>query len=89
MVPKTPAALLKTLSQLKTKAEIYGPDAAFSCPVFHEGWADLVVTRSTENAKLTLIKVNRGGCSVIFINRTAYVSSSAVGAELDAIRAKP
>lgn len=89
MVPEAPAALLKMLNQLKTVEQVYGPDAIFSCPVFHESWVDVVSIRATKGSKLTLIRADRGGCDFITIDKTAYVSSPAVETELDAIRAKP
>lgn len=83
-VGKAPAALLKTLNQLKTVEEVYGPNAVFSCPGLQAG-VDVGAIRSTINSKLTLIEVQRGGCGFIIIEKTSYVSSPAVEAELDAL----
>ncbi|GEM_PF-6782841 len=84
IVPKAPAALLKALNHLKTIAEVFGPNAAFSCSVLPAA-VDVVAIRGTKDSKLTLIRVDRGGCGFITIDHTLYVNSLAVLSELDAM----
>lgn len=83
-VGKAPAALLKTLNHLKTIEEVFGPNAVFSCPGLKPA-VDVVAIRGTKDSKLTLIRVDRGGCGFITIDHTLYVSSPAVVTELDAL----
>lgn len=91
--PLAPAALMRTLPQLKTEIEIYGPNVVFSCP-FGQGAIDLVLIGAATGSKLTILEVQRDGCSRVNVSRdnfatyTVYLYSKDLWAELDAIKAK-
>lgn len=86
---KAPPALLKALTNLKTKNEVYGPNYAIPCPWMH-GNADLVILRGA-GSKLTFIKVQQEGCLWVFVTHpgsnayVTYVSTAELMARLNAI----
>ncbi len=87
-----PTTLMHTLPQLKTVIEVYGPNVVFSCP-FGQGAIDLVIIGSATGSKLTILDVQRDGCSRVnvsidnFTTYTIYIYSKDLWAELDAIKA--
>ncbi len=90
--PLVPVALMRTLPQLKTVIEVYGPNFRFSCPA-GQGAIDLVIIRSAIGSKLTILEVQRDGCSFVIVTHDnfttciAYLHSSELSAQLDAITA--
>lgn len=91
-LPLAPVALMNTLPQLKSWIEVYGPNFLASCPS-GQGAIDLVVIRSATGSKLTILEVQRDGCSVVvashdnFATYIVYLHSSNLWAQLDAIKA--
>lgn len=87
-----PAALMHTLPQLKTVIEVYGPNIVLSCPS-GQGASDIVIIRSATSSKLTILEVQRDGCSRVNVTRDnfatsiTYLHSSELDAQLDAITA--
>lgn len=91
-LPLAPAALMHMLPQLKTVIEVYGPNVVFSCPS-GQGAIDIVIIRSATGSKLTILEVQRDGCSRVNVTRDnfatsiTYLHSSELDAQLDAITA--
>ena len=91
-LPLAPAALMHTLPLLKTEIEVYGPNVAFSCPA-SQGAIDIVIIRSATGSNLTILRVQRDGCSRVnvthdnFATYIDYLYSKDLWAELDAIKA--
>jgi hypothetical protein len=85
-----PIALMHTLPQLKTVVDVYGPNSVFSCPA-GQGAIDLVIIGSATGSKLTVLEVQRDGCSFViashdnFATSIVYLHSSELDAQLDAI----
>lgn len=91
-LPLAPVALMNTLPQLKSWIDVYGPNFLASCPS-GQGAIDLVIIRSAMGSKLTILEVQRDGCSVVvathdnFATYIVYLHSSDLWAQLDAIKA--
>ncbi len=71
---KAPKAILKALTNLKTKNEVYGPNYAMPCPWAYDN-ADLIILQGARS-KLTFIKVPQGGCPWIIVTHpgsTSYI----------------
>lgn len=90
-LPLAPVALMQTLPQLKSEIEVYGPNVVFFCP-FGQGAIDIVIIRSPTGSRLTILEVQRDGCSRVnathdnFATYIVYLYSKALWAELDAIK---
>lgn len=86
---KAPIAILKALTNLKTKNEVYGPNYAMPCPWAYDN-ADLIILQGARS-KLTFIKVLQGGCPWIIVTHPGstsyivYVRTSQLIGLLDAI----
>ncbi len=71
---KAPIAILKALTNLKTKNEVYGPNYAMPCPWGYDN-ADLIILQGARS-KLSFIKVPQGGCPWIIVTHpgsTSYI----------------
>lgn len=92
--PLAPAALLRSLSQLRTVYQVYGPNAVFACPMM-QGNVDVIIFRAASGPDLTVIEVERGGCGRVniaydnFATYISYVASTSLLTQLDAVTATP
>lgn len=92
--PLAPAALLRSLSQLRTVYQVYGPNAVFACPMM-QGNVDVIIFRAASGPDLTVIEVERDGCGRVniaydnFATYISYVASTSLLTQLDAMTATP
>jgi len=93
-LPLAPVALMHALSQLKTIVEVYGRNAAFSCPA-GQGNVDIAIIRAATGSQLTVIEVHRDDCQFVsvthagFASYVGYLGSVTLRAQLDAMTATP